>query len=555
MSERNFEDKIEQVIPSVEKEESYPTARTFAEALLKHMKGYGLEDLDTGIDEILSSDEGFVADKTQPFAKRKDKLARRIARENFAAIFRKDGTFNFQVQRRFEKGKYINASDFDGKVALWLFEMAGADTRKVKYAYPGETPAKGVFALDFSDQSANQCGVTCSKDWETGTAVADHHVRNLEEARKNGLTLEKILNTCTAKIIFEGLDSLGLFDRVDEKTGERLDREALRKVVELVTMIDNKRYPHDTKTFEGSWQTVLGLYQHMKLEDIYNYFRIGGTATSKIEHQDKNEENEEENALIDKIDSGLFYEQKGKTISLREKRRQMIEQSNKRIKRLAEDGYVVEIPNQKGKKLKFLVDYIHEEMPLERRRIGTSLRNDAAFAAGFDGVILYNQETKSIFVNIDPLTEDTIGLDTDRSDLNSLVNVRGKMIITDALRRNYMNVSLENLIKELGGDPSKIKGKLKNAIDTNRNWVKDQKRPEGKEQHHALTIFFGEKGWSAILPGNLIVPLPETDDGYDSRFLYNIEIENLPAGGFKVIKVEKTDQMAKEPELPPEEEE
>lgn len=529
MNESDLGKKIEQIIPPSEEEKTYLAGKTFAEAILKHMKGYKFTELDVGIDEIESAGQDWLDDKSWPFSERKKKLIDKVRRMNLAEIFTRKGSFNFAVHRRYQGGKYINAPDFDGAMALWFLEKAGADTRRIKYAYPGEKPAKDIFAIDFG----KKIGVIPPKDEGDRTVVVDHHVADLEAAKERGLTLKQILETCSAKFIFEGLEGCGLFDQTD-KTGERLNIEALGKMAELAMMTDNKRYPHNKETFNSSWQTVLGLYQYMKFEDIYEFFKRGGKATDKIDPQD----------LVDPQKWGLSYKQKDGIVSLPEKRRQMIKDANERIRRLEADGYVVEIPNREGRKLRFLVDYIHEEMPEERRKMGTVLRTDAALAHDYDGVILYNQETKSIFVNIDPLTEDTIHLNAD-----SLVNVRGKMIITDALRRNYMNLSLRELIEKLGGDPFKIKSRLRDALETNDDWVEKQKRPEGKETHCGLVIFFGEMGWSAILPGNLIVSLPAKDEGYDARFLYDVTIENLSEGGFKVIAVKQTNEKAPDPEL------
>lgn len=531
MNERDLSKKIEQIVP--QEQEKYEAGLIFAESILKHMKGYRLEEVDAGVSEIESTEEDWLGDKSWPFAERKKTLIDKIRRLNVAEIFRRKGSFDFQIHRSYRGGKYVDLPDYDCGMALWFLEKAGADVMGIKYAHPGEKPAKDHFAIDFG----NKFGIIPPEDEGDRTVVVDHHVTDLEAARKRGLTLKEILNTCSAKFIFDGLDGCGLFDRTDED-GERLDVEALRKMAELAIMTDNKRYPHDRETFESSWQTVLGLYQQMKLDDLYRFFKAGGNITDKIDPKE----------LVDPEKWGLSYKQKDKVVSIPEKKHQMIKDANERIKRLEVDGYSVEIPNQDGKKLKFLVDYIHEEMPEERRRLGVSLRTDAALARGYDGVILYNQETKSIFVNVDPLTEDTICLDVD-----GLVNVRGKMIITDATHRNYMNLSLKDLIEKLGGDLRLIKGRLRNALETNDDWIKKQKRPEGKEMHQSLNVFWGEKGWSAMLPGNIIALLPEIAGGYDARYFYQVEIENLPEGGLRVVQVKKTDQKVPEPEPLPEE--
>jgi GTPase Era involved in 16S rRNA processing len=136
----------------------------------------------------------------------------------------------------------------------------------------------------------------------------------------------------------------------------------------------------------------------------------------------------------------------------------MIEKALKMIKKLEKNGFVVETKNG----LKFLVDYLNE-----RRKEGIPLRVDAVFASGYDGVIVYDENKESYFINLHPELPHHL-----RVKIEGGINVRGKMFIRDASDKEPLKVSLKKILEAVGVDFSKLTDNLKKAIEKNEEWMK-----------------------------------------------------------------------------------
>lgn len=335
--------------------------------------------------------------------------------QKFVKATRRIWEKNFATHKVLRNGEYINFPDFDAKITFGLFRLAGFkfDERKdVVYVMPGEE-AKDRINLD----TGNKSGLKVAKDWKNLTDTFDHH------------TEAAPLDTSTAKIVYQTLTELGLLEK----------NEALDRLVEFTTQMDNKNYPDQEKYFFQSWRTVLGLHHYISFKKLYEYFKSG-----RKPHEFLSEEE---------------IKELGISPSVSQERKKLIEQSIKMVEKLARKGY--EIETSYGK---FFIDYTSEETNEASKKI--PLRTDAILAKGYQGTVLYNQKTESFFINLNSQTPEKFDF-----DLIGAINLRGKMLIKPVSDKNPLQVSLREIIEKLGGDPEEAKGKLKEALEKNDLWI------------------------------------------------------------------------------------
>ena len=333
--------------------------------------------------------------------------------------------------------------DIDVKFSLWLLKKAGLNIEDLVEVPIGEEAKENRINIDFGGIFGIK--IPSSKEVKTNkTVIIDHHPKMTKVDEELNLTEEDyqlLLKTSASQMIFEGLDSLGLF--------KEEEREAISKMIEFITFMDNKNYPsqHNLKTFKESWQTVLGLYQYISPDKLLEYFKKGKKPTEILSKEEMKE-------------LGLIYKNKktGEIIDKSKERKEMIEKALKMIKKLEKNGFVVETKNG----LKFLVDYLNE-----RRKEGIPLRVDAVFASGYDGVIVYDENKESYFINLHPELPHQL-----RVKIEGGINVRGKMFIRDASDKEPLKVSLKKILEAVGVDFSKLTDNLKKAIEKNEEWMK-----------------------------------------------------------------------------------
>ena len=143
-----------------------------------------------------------------------------------------------------EKGERVLKpfTDLDGNTALGILKEAGIDVSNLKYVKPGGS-VKGAINLDTGDQF----GVVYNDD--TYTAYFDHHKKGIDKV------------TSTTEIMYKTMVDLGMLKKSD----------AMDKVVDFVTKIDNRQYPPEE--FLRSAKTLLGLQRGLKLKQLVDYFK------------------------------------------------------------------------------------------------------------------------------------------------------------------------------------------------------------------------------------------------------------------------------------------
>ena len=403
--------------------------------------------------------------------------------EEFKKFVRQGGNFSFAFH-----GSGPRDIDFDARTTKWFLQLAGIKIDDCLYLEAGRRPARDRINIDVG----GGLGISIPHGWKSSerTVIIEHHPRMGESPSFSVDEYQYVLTTSAAEQIYKMLEALDLF--------EGKDIEALKKMAEFVTQMDNKTHPQqfNRQTFEESWQTMMGLYYYISPEKLYELFRAGVKPTDRL--FDGHNENwvKEDWQKLSRL--GLIYKLKnGQIVNRPAQRKEMIEESLAEVKRKVKNGMVVEIKIGE-RNLKFIVDYIADIDPKGSR--GIPLRSDAVIASGYDGVILYNEKTESYFINLDPRLKEELAIYTKDG-----VNVRGKMFIKDINQLGPLRISLAELIRRLGGDLNKVRGGLREAIKNNEEWIETEivnvdgsqiqwfEGKEGKPGHWGLPSGGGRK--------------------------------------------------------------
>lgn len=253
--------------------------------------------------------------------------------------------------------------------------MAGINMSNLRYIEPGKTE-KGRINFDTGDK----LGVDYNK--ESDTAIFDHHVSDSKTI------------TSTAEIMYNVLVDLGLIER----------SEALDRVVNFVTQIDNKKIP--VGEFLKSGKTIIGIQRHLDFEKLLAFFK---------DHESPFDELTQEE--LEKY--GLK--------ELAEKQQQIVDFSMQKLEEMEEQGKVIDT------KYGSIVINVNNELP-----VGSS----AAYVR-HDGIINFTPG-KSFAVTLKEKDIDEKDLQKKLGDKFQGKIVRGKMwIYNDA---KPLEISLEELI-------------------------------------------------------------------------------------------------------------
>jgi len=133
-------------------------------------------------------------------------------------------------------------TDLDGRTTIELLKMAGVNVSDLKYIEPGAVE-KGKINLDTGDK----LGVDYNK--ESDMAIFDHHISDSKTV------------TSTAEIMYNVLADLKLIEK----------SEALDRVIDFVTKMDNKRIP--AGEFLKSGKTIIGVQRHLDFDKLLNFFK------------------------------------------------------------------------------------------------------------------------------------------------------------------------------------------------------------------------------------------------------------------------------------------
>ncbi|MGE5392845.1 MAG: hypothetical protein ACM3NH_03830, partial [Candidatus Saccharibacteria bacterium] len=284
--------------------------------------------------------------------------------------------------------------DLDGRTCLGLLARAGVDTRDVEFVAPGEA-SEGRINLDTGYKN----GLAVDNGGET--AYFDHH------APENGR------DTSSAKVTYEVLTKLGLLKR----------EEHLDKLVDFVTMCDNKTHPERFRGFKDSYRTVLGLQRYARFYRLEEFFKAGLDPAQPLSEADLKKYGLEKASA----------EQKA-----------VVEQSEARLKEMEQQGLIID-SKEYGR---IVVD------------IGKTVKGgmDAAGSVGAGCYVIWNPDTQSFFISTagKPLTE----------DFGQGRKIRGTMWIKEIHDPAPLRVKLAEVVSGLTGGETSYKGELKRYLDS-----------------------------------------------------------------------------------------
>ncbi len=142
-------------------------------------------------------------------------------------------------------------TDLDGRSAIGILKEAGIDTSNLTYVRPGEY-LKGAINLDTGDKF----GVVYEES--SYTTFFDHHAKGTSEV------------TSTTEIMYETMSELGMIKK----------SEAMDRLVEFVTKIDNRQFPPEE--FLKSAKTILGLQRDLEFDKLLAYFQDRSSPTEEL---------------------------------------------------------------------------------------------------------------------------------------------------------------------------------------------------------------------------------------------------------------------------------
>ncbi len=346
-----------------------------------------------------------------------------------------------------KKIKLLNFTDLDGKTCIGLLKLAGFDIKNVQYVSASNF-VPGAINLDTGDKS----GVVVSP--EDGTAWFDHHGPGATEA-----------SVPASRLVYETLVAADFLK----------SEPALEKLTRFVSQIDRKKFPGAEKYFFQSDRTILGLHRFLSFENLYDYFKQGGSPIESLSDEDLKRYGLETRNK----------EQKG-----------IIEQAKKVLGNLEKDGFILETKFGKvaidvGKKL--------------------TAGYDAAVAAGLNGYLIYNPVTESYFLSIKNADLTNLGLSQGKNfRQNMWIKPQGK---------ERLEMSLKEIIKKLGGQITK-NSQAEKVIESLELRAKEfMVKPElTKDQRGNLNYTTRELGKFALFPKDF---KPEANKKYRVRIKFD----------------------------------
>ncbi len=366
-------------------------------------------------------------------------------------------------------GKWVfnDRSDADGEAFVAICKMAGLgyettvkengkDKRVLRLTYvnPGEG-AERAAPLDRSKIGGGiMVGDTSNRDIEVnleqGIFYDDHHSPDSKP------------DSSAAKQAYELFVKVGLIE----------PNEEIRRAVDFITMMDNKRDPRlwETANFENV-SNLVSLYRFLNFQEIRNFFSIPGRDPFKtLPDELITEWSKGRVPLKDRID----------------KEKENVAESYAQIDRLKRDGFVVETTRYGS----VLVD------------IGGTVPKgaDAAFTCGYDTYVRWNPEENG-FVVISKKEENE--LDTDFMEQGFLVR---KYMWQKPRNSEKIKFGLVDLLRKLGGDSFTSEGGL-------ADYLKAEKEERNK---HKPIIVRDVLEWMAKREAEKTVPetAPKTGWGW-----------------------------------------
>ncbi len=339
--------------------------------------------------------------------------------------------------------------DLDSAAALFLYKEAGfKKAAKLKYLKKGEYLA-GAMNIDTGGEVGMVLLPGKGTEEEGATAIGDHHVKKMEDARKD---------LSATKVHYEFLVKAGALRR-----SEKYDR-----LVDFVTFMDNKNYLDDPKYddyfkhyFENSWQTLIGLQNYLRPHLLAGFIKSEKDYNRILSDEElrqlrliytKREKTSEEPAGNKKAEVKNGEAEKGKEINYAERLKKAVEKSKQELERMQQEGFFVDSASYG----KIAVD-IGKQVP------GGV---EAARAFGCGAYVRWTPEANTFLINtIKPLKE----------NFSQGIGRHGQMWLKPPSDESPLNLKLEEILSKLTDGKFEPTLKLKEFIE------KEEQLAEGKK--------------------------------------------------------------------------
>lgn len=305
-------------------------------------------------------------------------------------------------------------TDLDGRSSMGLFELAGMNTDDTKFLSPGDSE-EGRINVD----TGNKNGLEIENKGDT--AYFDHHG---PESGKD---------SSSAKYVYETLTKLGLLEK----------QPHLDQLMDFVTQVDNRFYPGEDKLYKDSWHTVLGLSRFIPFHKLEMYFKAGRMPNEILSEQDL---------------KNLGLEKQSQD------QKSIIERSEKRIKELGEQGYIVD-----SKKYGKVVVDIEKTIP------GGF---EAVKADGAGVYIIWSPDNQSFFLSSNGKPLDI--------NLPQGKKIRETMWLKENQDKGPLRIKLSDILKAVTENDLTVQGALKEYLDKENS-------VESKTDHKEVAVEEGSR--------------------------------------------------------------
>ncbi|MEK7598409.1 MAG: hypothetical protein AAB487_01600 [Patescibacteria group bacterium] len=330
---------------------------------------------------------------------------------------------NLQRNEKTGERTLTNYADLDGKCALGLLELAGINTKDIKYVKQGYYE-EGRINLDTGDRDGVVAGI------EDKTAFIDHHG---EQSKSD---------TSTAKKTYELLVSLGLLQKT----------EYLDNLVKFVNQIDNADYPGVEKYFENSWKTIAGLNRFCDFKTLKIFFE-----------KDKNPDPTRDLSEGELKKYGFIYTRKGKEVKNNSERQKAIaEKASKALPEMERDGFIIQ-------SYKYGKIGVEVNSGFDRNNPGGYV---AAKAYGCNAYVIWNADSRSFFISTDRELQE---------EFSQGKKVRDRMWIKPMHDKGELTITLKEILNKMTDGKLTPAGKLKEYLENPEKYMKAAEAKEPTE--------------------------------------------------------------------------
>jgi hypothetical protein len=348
--------------------------------------------------------------------------------------------------------KVLSHSDLDGEASLYLLQKIAKLTIGDLEFVPKGQSIEGKINIDTGNKDAVGTNLyeLAAKSTQKETGFIDHHGN---ESNKD---------TSATLWVYDILKEMNLIKKDGVKIKMGIDSfvatpEDIEKFVEIVTHDDNKDFPNMDeyyKKFPDTYNTMMGLLNYVYPQYLLKFIHDGHDLFEELNYVDiKKYKLARDRAKRDK-DNNIILKPDGTP------EQEWVNYSNLRKEQI--DGSLLEVKEKiapdKGFTLKS-EDFGRIFVDLSDSVSG---KDEASKSLDFDTYILWNYDESTKKSGFFITSKKGIPFDFRLSEGQ---NVRGRIVIKPA-QEDASDLTLHEILKQMGVDDTQLRGELKDYIDT-----------------------------------------------------------------------------------------